>query len=127
MINKIQMEQARKAAEEAKSIYENMKKDALKQVIRAMVEDGGEYTASELAQFTGLNTQTIASAFRTGFHGGILAKIANEERSYSRRIVCGTRETEYIYVRQNPDGTYDEDKKIRVKNEVTTYQVVTNR
>lgn len=127
MYNKIQMEQARRAAEEAQSIYQAMKKDAFRELLSVMEKDGGEFTANELADYSGLNVQTIVSAFQNGFGQGILLEISSEDKEWGRRISIGQRIITATYVLRNPDGSYDESKQMNVKRDVCTYRVTRGR
>lgn len=127
MYNKIQMEQARRAAEDAQSIYRAMKKEAFRDLLSMMEGAGNEFTASELADFSGLSVSVIASAFQNGFRSGILGEIFMEDGKVNYRIIIGQKTITATYVLKDSDGSYDESKQMNVRRDVCTYKVTRSR
>lgn len=65
MINKEEMIALRKARAEIEARYDSAKEEALSQLYDKMCEDHREYTASEMADITGLSKSTITKRLRT--------------------------------------------------------------
>lgn len=124
MFNKSEIMKAKAIADEAKKTYEEMKKETFRELLDAMAENGGEFTASELSAVSGLNTHTIAHHLTVGYSWrSPLMSAIQEEDGTNRAIRLGTKMVTETYVRKCPDGTYDDSKTVTVKRDTTTYRV----
>lgn len=105
----------RKAHKDAEAAYFQAKVGALEFAIDTMAESGEEFTASELADMTGLTSNEIAIQMTGRCRAGNAAGIGLDA------IVRKSRDTEMKFVRVMPDGSINPDQCMTVVRHQRTY------
>lgn len=112
----------RKAHRDAEAAYFQAKVGALEFAIGTMAESGEEFTASELADMTGLTPNEVAA--QMGWDGW--CKAGREAGITSGTIEVGCRTTEMKFVRVMPDGSINPDQCMTVVRHQRTYGLRAN-
>lgn len=110
----------RKAHKDAEAAYFQAKVGALEFAIDTMAESGEEFTASELADMTGLTSNEIAIQMTGWCRAGNAAGIGHDT------IVQKSRDTEMKFVRVMPDGSINPDQCMTVVRHQRTYGLRAN-